>query len=140
MAKQVKAIVKVQIVGGSANPAPPVGTALGPHGINIMDFCKKFNAATADRKGQTVPAVITIYADRTFDFILKTAPASELIKKKAKIEKGASVHTQTIATITWADVEDVAKAKMVDLNANDLEQAKKIIAGSARSMGVQVKD
>lgn len=140
MAKQVKTVVKIQIIGGSANPAPPVGTALGPHGINMMDFCKKFNAATADRKGQIVPAVVTVYVDRSFDFILKTAPAAELIKKKAKIEKGASVHTQTIATISWKDVEDIAQQKMSDLNAYDIDQAKKIIAGSARSMGVQVKD
>ncbi len=140
MAKPVKALVKLQISGGGATPAPPVGSALGQQGVNIMDFCKRFNAETANRKGETVPVAITVYTDRSFSFITKTAPASELIKKKAKVKKGASVHTGPIASITWKDVEEVAQAKMKDLNAFDLEQAKKIIAGSARSMGVEVKD
>jgi large subunit ribosomal protein L11 len=140
MSKPIKALIKLQIAGGAANPAPPVGSALGQHGVNIMDFCKKFNAQTADRKGETVPVVVTVFQDRTFTFVTKTALASELIKKRAKLEKGAAVHTQTVATISWKDAEDIAKMKLVDLNAFDLEQAKKIIAGTARSMGVAVKD
>jgi large subunit ribosomal protein L11 len=140
MAKPVKALIKLQIPGGGATPAPPVGSALGQQGVNIMDFCKRFNAETATRKGETVPVMITVYSDRSFSFITKTPPASELIKKKAKVDKGASVHTGPIASITWKDVEEVAQAKMQDLNAFDIEQAKKIIAGSARSMGIEVKD
>ena len=140
MSKPIKALIKLQIAGGSATPAPPVGSALGQHGANIMDFCKKFNAQTADRKGETVPVVVTVFQDRTFTFITKTPPASELIKKRAKLEKGASIHTQSVGNITWKDAEDIAKIKLVDLNAFDLEQAKKIIAGTARSMGVVVKD
>ena len=108
MAKPVKALVKLQIPGGGATPAPPVGSALGQQGVNIMDFCKRFNAETANRKGETVPVAITVYTDRSFSFTTKTAPASELIKKKAKINKGASVHTGPIASITWKDVEEVA--------------------------------
>lgn len=139
MAKKVKALVRLQIAAGAATPAPPTGAVLGPHGINIMEFCKQFNARTADRKGQTVPAVITIYADRTFDFILKTQPTSELIKGKCKITKGSSKPSENkVGTISWADVEDIAKIKLVDLNAFDLEAAKKTIAGSARSMGIDV--
>lgn len=140
MTKPIKALIKLQIAGGAATPAPPVGSALGQHGVNIMDFCKKFNAQTANRKGETVPVLITLYQDRTFTFVTKTAPTSELIKKRAKLEKGASVHTQSVGTITWKDAEEIAKVKMVDLNAFDLDQAKKIIAGTARSMGVEVKD
>lgn len=140
MAKPIKAKVKLQIAGGAATPAPPVGSALGQQGVNIMDFCKKFNAQTADRKGQTVPVIITVYQDKTFDFVTKTPPASELIKKKANLAKGAAVHTQTIGKITWSDIEEIARIKMADLNAYDIEQAKKIIAGSARSMGVEVVD
>ncbi len=140
MAKPVKAMIKLQIPAGAATPAPPVGSALGQHGVNIMDFCKRFNAETSSRKGETVPVVITVYTDRSFTFITKTSPASELIKKKAKVEKGASVHTSHIARISWKDVEDIAQLKMADLNAFDIEQAKKIIAGSARSMGIEVKD
>ncbi len=138
--KPIKANIKLLIAGGSANPAPPVGSALGQHGVNLMDFCKKFNAATADRKGQTVPVIITVYQDRTFDFVCKTPPASELIRKKANVEKGASVHTGYVGRVTWKDVEEIARIKMPDLNAHDIEQAKKIIAGSARSMGIEVKD
>lgn len=140
MAKAIKALIKLQIAAGAATPAPPVGSALGQHGVNIMDFCKKFNAQTAGRKGETVPVVITVFQDRTFTFVTKTAPASELIKKRAKLEKGASVHTQSVGSITWKDAEDIAKIKMVDLNAFDVEHAKKIIAGTARSIGVEVKD
>ena len=140
MAKAIKALIKLQIAAGAATPAPPVGSALGQHGVNIMDFCKKFNAQTAGRKGETVPVVITVFQDRTFTFVTKTPPASELIKKRAKLEKGASVHTQSVGSITWKDAEDIAKMKMTDLNAFDVDQAKKIIAGTARSMGVEVKD
>lgn len=141
MAKQVKAKVRIQIPGGGATPAPPVGSALGPYGINLMDFCKKFNADTAKRKGETVPAIITIYTDRTFDFILKTPPTSELIRKKIKIKKGSPTpNTVKVGKISWKDIEDIARVKMVDLNVEDMEQAKKIVAGSARSMGVDVTE
>lgn len=139
MAKQIKALVRVQIPAGAATPAPPTGQVLGPHGINIMEFCKQFNAKTADRKGQTVPVVITIYVDRTFDFILKTPPTTELIKKRCKLEKGSSRPQDTkVAKISWADVEEIAKIKLPDLNAVDIEAAKKIVAGSAHSMGIDV--
>lgn len=140
MAKEVKARIKLQLQGGAATPAPPVGSSLGQHQVNIMEFCKSFNAKTADRKGQTVPVEITIYKDKTFDMVLKTPPASELIKKKAKIAKGSSRPQEIIGRITWQDVEEIAKIKMPDLNAHQLEQAKKTIAGSARSMGIQVVD
>jgi large subunit ribosomal protein L11 len=139
MAKPIKAKIRLQIAGGAATPAPPVGSALGQQGVNIMDFCKQFNAKTADRRGQTVPVVITVYTDKKFDFVIKTAPASELIKKKAKVEKGsARPNTIKVAQLTWADVEDIAKVKMADLNATSIEQAKAIIAGTARSMGIDV--
>ena len=139
MAKEIKAKVRLQIPGGAATPAPPTGSALGPHGINIMDFCKQFNAMTADRRGQTVPVIITIYVDKKFDFIIKTPPTSELIKKKMNIPKGSSKPSiESAGTISWKDVEDIAKIKMPDLNAADLEHAKKSIAGTARSMGIQV--
>ena len=141
MAKKVKANIKLQIPAGGATPAPPVGSALGQHGVAIMDFCKKFNAATAKRRGETVPVFITVYADRTFDFVLKTAPVSELLRKKANIKKGASNPSKQVAgSVTWADVEEIAKIKMPDLNAFNVEAAKKIVAGSARSMGLEVKD
>lgn len=141
MAKEVKAKVKLQIQGGSATPAPPVGSSLGQHGVNIMDFCKQFNAKTADRKGQTVPVEITIYVDRSFDFVVKTPPVSELIRKKANVAKGSSrPHDQKVGKITWKDVEEIARIKLPDLNAFDVEQAKKIVAGSARSMGIDVVD
>ncbi len=139
MAKQVKAKIKLLIAGGAATPAPPVGSALGQQGVNIMDFCKQFNAKTADKKGQTLPVVITVYIDKKFDFIVKMPPASDLIKKKARVEKGsARPNSIKVAKLTWADVEEIAKIKMVDLNANSLEQAKLIIAGTARSMGIDV--
>lgn len=141
MAKKVKAVVRMQVAGGAATPAPPTGAVLGPHGINIMEFCKQFNAKTADRKGQTVPVLVTIYVDRTFDFVLKTPPVSELIKKKCKIEKGASrPNKEKAGSISWADIEEIAKIKMPDLNAIDLDAAKKSVAGSAKSMGVHVID
>ena len=137
----VKAHIKLQIQGGGATPAPPVGSALGQHGVNIMDFCKRFNAQTADRKGETVPVIITVYNDRTFDFITKTSPVSELIRKKANIKKGSSnPGKDSVGTIKWSDIEQIAKIKMPNLNAFNLEAAKKIVAGSARSMGLSVVD
>ena len=141
MAKEVKAKIKLQIPGGGATPAPPVGSSLGQHQVNIMDFCKQFNAKTADRKGQTVPVIITAYTDKSFDFVIKTPPATELIKKKINLSKGSSNPKDIkVGKISWKDIEDIAKIKMNDLNAIDLNQAKKIIAGSARSMGVDVVD
>jgi large subunit ribosomal protein L11 len=135
--KNVVAIVKIQIEAGKASPAPPVGTALGPHGIAIMDFVKAYNAATESQAGTVVPTEITIYEDRTFDFILKTPPTPVLIRQKAGIAKAASnPGTETAATISDADVEEIAKIKMPDLNANDLEAAKQQVRGTARSMGI----
>ncbi|MFA6065612.1 MAG: 50S ribosomal protein L11 [Candidatus Babeliaceae bacterium] len=139
MAKEIKATVRLQIPGGAATPAPPVGAALGQQGVNIMEFCKQFNAKTADKKGQTIPVVITVYTDKKFDFVIKTPPASELIKKKINLQKGsAKPNTEKVGKISWSDIEEIAKIKLADLNATDIEQAKKIIAGSARSMGVEV--
>lgn len=139
MAKKIKTVVRLQIPGGTATPAPPAGSALGPHGVNIMEFCKAFNAQTADRKGQRVPVVITVYTDKTFEFVTKTPPATDLIKQRSKIDKGSSNPRKTIVgKISWADIEDIAKIKMVDLSAISLETAKKIIAGSARSMGIEI--
>lgn len=141
MAKQVKAKIKLQISGGGATPAPPVGSSLGQHGVSIMDFCKAFNAQTASRKGETVPVVITVYADRSFDFTIKTPPTTELIKKKINLSKGSSrPHEDKVGKISWKDIEEIAKIKLSDLSAHDLEGAKKIIAGSARSMGVDIID
>ena len=135
--KNVAAIVKIQIEAGKASPAPPVGTALGPHGIAIMDFVKAYNSATESQAGTVVPTEITIYEDRTFDFILKTPPTPVLIRQKAGIAKAASnPGTETAATISDADVEEIAKIKMPDLNANDLEAAKQQVRGTARSMGI----
>ena len=137
--KKVAAIVKIQIEAGKASPAPPVGTALGPHGIAIMDFVKAYNAATESQAGTVVPTEITIYEDRTFDFILKTPPTPVLIRQKAGIEKASErPGTETAATITEADVEEIAKIKMPDLNANDIEAAKQQVRGTARSMGVAI--
>ncbi len=137
--KEIKAKVKLQISGASATPAPPVGTALGPQGINLMDFCKKFNAETAQRKGDVVPVIVTVYKDRTFDFVLKTPPTSELVRKKVNAKKGsAKPNSIKIGKISWADIEEIAKVKLEDLNAADLEAAKKTVAGTARSMGVDI--
>lgn len=139
MSKKIKALIKLQLPAGGATPAPPVGNNLGQHQVNIMDFCKKFNAATASRKGETVPVVITVYVDKSFDFITKTSPVSELIRKKANIQKGSKKPGIDVAgRIRMSDIEEIAKIKMPDLNAFDLEAAKKIVAGSARSMGLQV--
>lgn len=141
MAKDIKAKIKLQIPGGAATAAPPVGSSLGQQGVNIKDFITQFNSKTSDKKGQTVPVVITIYKDKSFDFILKTPPATELIKKKINLSAGsARPHEQKVGKISWAEIEEIAKIKMQDLNAHDLEQAKRIIAGSARSMGVDVID
>ena len=137
--KKVAAIVKIQIEAGKASPAPPVGTALGPHGIAIMDFVKAYNARTEAQVGTVVPTEITIYEDRTFDFVLKTPPAPVLIRKAAGLEKAASnPGSETVASISEAQVEEIAKIKMPDLNANDLEAAKQQIRGTARSMGIAV--
>lgn len=139
MAKNIKTVIKLQIPAGKANPAPPVGPALGQHGLNIQDFCSKFNEASKDRSGDIVPAEITVYEDRTFSFVLKTSPASDLLKKAAHVEKGASNPLKDKAgTVTVAQVREIAEKKMADLNANSIEQAMKIIGGSARSMGIKV--
>ncbi len=139
MAKKVIGFIKLQVPAGKANPSPPIGPALGQRGLNIMEFCKAFNAKTADRKGQTVPVLITIYQDRTFDFVTKTPPATELIKQRCKVSKGSSNPSKMkVGKISWHDIEEVAKIKMSDLNALNLDAAKKIIAGSARSMGIDV--
>jgi len=139
MAKTVKAKLKLQIPGGAATPAPPVGSMLGQHQVNLMDFCKKFNAQTADRRGQTVPVEVTVFIDKTFEFKVKTPPTSELIKKKINLAKGsARSHADKVGKISWAEVEEIARIKMPDLNAFTLDQAKKMVAGSARSMGVEV--
>ena len=139
--KPVKAVVKIQIEAGKANPAPPIGTALGPQGINIMDFCKQFNAATKDMTGDVVPAVITIYEDRSFTFILKTPPASALLKKAAGIEKGSgNPLTTKVGKVTKNDLREIAKKKMVDLNTTDEEAAMRIIAGTAKNMGIEVAE
>jgi len=141
MTKAIKTVIKLQIPAGKANPAPPVGPALGQHGLNIQDFCSKFNAATQDRTGDVVPAEITVYEDRTFTFALKTSPASDLLKKAAGVAKGASNPLKDKAgSVTMAQIREIAEKKMEDLNANDVEQAMKIIAGSARSMGIKVVD
>lgn len=141
MAKEIKAKIKLQLQGGAATPAPPVGSSLGQQGVAIMDFCKQFNAQTAGQKGQTVPVEITVYKDRSFTFVLKTPPVVELIKNKINAKKGsARPNTDKIGKISWKDVEEIAKIKMPDLNAVDIEQAKKTVAGSARSMGVEVID
>jgi large subunit ribosomal protein L11 len=141
MSKEIKAKIRLLIPGGAATPAPPVGAALGQQGVNIMEFCKQFNAKTADKKGQTIPVLITVYKDKKFDFVIKTPPTSELIKKKINITKGVSKHkSEKAGTISMKEIEEIAKVKMTDLNALDIEQAKKIIAGSARSMGVEVTE
>jgi len=140
MAKKIKTKIKLQIAGGQANPAPPVGPALGQHGLNIAEFCKQFNDKTKDKMGEVVPVEITVYEDRSYDFILKTSPAAELIKKAAGIKKGSGKPlTEKVGSITKAQLEEIAKKKMPDLNANDLEAAKNIIAGTARQMGVEIK-
>ena len=140
MAKKVQAMVKLQITAGKANPSPPVGPALGQHGVNIMEFCKAYNAATEAQRGNVIPVEITVYEDRSFTFITKTPPAAELIKKAAGVAKGSPTpHTVKVATLTKAQVSEIASTKLEDLNANDLAAAEKIIAGTARSMGIKVE-
>ena len=139
MAKKVMAMIKLQVVAGKANPSPPIGPALGQQGVNIMEFCKAFNARTANDEGMVIPVVITVYQDRSFTFITKTPPASILLKKAAKIAKGSSdPKREKVAKVTREQVEEIAKLKMVDLNANDLAAAYNIIAGTARSMGIEI--
>jgi large subunit ribosomal protein L11 len=140
MAKKVKTILKLQLAAGAATPAPPVGTVLGPQGINIQDFCKQFNDATKDMKGDIVPAEITIYEDRSFTFTLKTPPAASLLKKAAGIEKGAANPlTQKVGKVTRAQLREIAERKMPDLNTTNLDAAEKIIAGTARNMGITIE-
>jgi len=140
MAKPIKTTLKLQLEAGKANPAPPVGTALGPHGVNIQEFCKQFNEATKDMTGDIVPAEITVYEDRSFTFKLKTPPASALLRKAAGIEKGSGEPQKTkVGKVTKADVRAIAERKLVDLNANDVDSAMKIIEGTARSMGITVE-
>ena len=140
MAKKVVAMVKLQCPAGQANPSPPVGPALGQHGVNIMEFCKAFNARTQDKQGLIIPAVVTIYADRTFTFILKTPPAAVLLKRAAKIAKGSGEPNKIkVAVVTEDQVREIAEMKMPDLNANSMEAAMRIIAGTARSMGIEVE-
>ena len=139
--KKVTALIKLQIQAGAATPAPPVGPALGQHGVNIMDFVKAYNAATESQKGNIIPVEITVFEDRSFTFITKTPPASRLILKAAGIEKGSAIpHKDKVANLTKSQVEDIAKQKMVDLNANDLEMASRIIAGTARSICITVSN
>ena len=139
MAKKVVAVVKLQCPAGQANPAPPVGPALGQHGVNIMEFCKTFNARTQDKQGLIIPAVITIYSDRTFTFELRTPPAAVLLKRAAKIEKGSGdPNRMKVGQVTKAQVREIAQLKLPDLNANDIDAATRIIAGTARSMGLDV--
>ena len=140
MAKKVIGLIKLQIPAGQANPSPPVGPALGQHGVNIMEFCKAFNAKTKDKQGLIIPVVITVYADRSFTFITKTPPAAVLLLKAAKLEKGSSEpNRDNVGSVTRAQVKEIAEMKMVDLNANDIEAAMKIIEGTAHSMGIGVE-
>ncbi len=140
MAKKIEGYIKLQIKAGQANPAPPIGPALGQHGVNIMEFCKQFNAATQERMGLVLPVVITVFADKSFSFIVKSPPAAVLLKKAAKIESGAADPLrQKVGTVTWDDCRAIAEQKMEDLNAFDLDKAAAMIAGTARSMGLKVE-
>ena len=139
--KKVSGLIKLQIKAGAATPAPPIGPALGQHGVNIMEFCKAYNAATEAQRGEVVPVEITVYEDRSFTFITKTPPAAELIKKAAGVAKGSPTpHTVKVATLTRDQVREIAQTKLEDLNANDIDAAAKIVAGTARSMGIKVQD
>jgi large subunit ribosomal protein L11 len=139
--KKVTGLIKLQITAGQANPAPPVGPALGQHGVNIMEFCKAYNAATEAQRGQVIPVEITVYEDRSFDFVLKTPPAAKLILKAAGVEKGSGVpQKDKVGSITKAQVKEIAEVKMPDLNANDIDAAMKIIEGTARQMGITVSE
>jgi len=138
--KKVSGLIKLQIQAGAANPAPPVGPALGQHGVNIMEFCKAYNAATESMRGNVVPVEITVYEDRSFTFITKTPPAADLIKKAAGVQKGSGIpHTNKVGKISMDQVREIAQTKMPDLNANDIDAAAKIVAGTARSMGITVE-
>jgi large subunit ribosomal protein L11 len=138
--KKLAAVIKLQIQAGAANPAPPVGPALGQHGVNIMEFCKAYNAATEAQRGQIVPVEISVYEDRSFTFVTKTPPAARLLLKAAGVDKGSGEpHTKKVAKVTMDQVREIAQTKMEDLNANDIDQAAKIIAGTARSMGITVE-
>ena len=140
MSKPIKSVVKLQIMGGAATPAPPVGTALGPHGINIGDFVNQFNATTQDKKGSIIPVELTIFEDRSFEFKLKTPPASDFLRKAAGVEKGSGNAPRTkVGSVTKAQVKEIATQKMEDLSAHSVEQAMKIVEGTARSMGIDVK-
>ena len=137
--KKLAAVIKLQIQAGAANPAPPVGPALGQHGVNIMEFCKAYNAATESQRGNVIPVEISVYEDRSFTFVTKTPPAARLLLKAAGVEKGSGEpHVNKVASVTWDQVREIANVKMEDLNANDIDQAAKIIAGTARSMGITV--
>lgn len=139
MAKKVMTQIKLQVAAGKANPSPPIGPALGQHGVNIMEFCKAFNARTANEEGMIIPVVITVYQDRSFTFVTKTPPASVLLKKAAKIAKGSeNPKRNKVAKVSRTQIEEIAKLKMVDLNANDLEAAYKIVEGTAKSMGIEI--
>lgn len=141
MSKEVKTVIKLQIPAGRANPAPPVGPALGQHGLNIQEFCTKFNDSSKDRMGDVIPVEITVYEDRTFTFVMKTSPAAELLKKAANVKKGAgNPLTDKVGKVTQVQVKEIAEAKMQDLNAVDVEGAMKIVAGTARSMGIEVTE
>ena len=141
MAKKVVALVKLQCPAGAANPAPPVGTALGPQGVNIMEFCKQFNARTQSQAGMVIPVVVTVYADRSFTFITKTPPAANLLMKEAGIDKGSAQPNRTkVGKVTRAQLKKIAEIKMADLNASDVESAMRMVAGTARSMGLEVAD
>ncbi len=141
MAKAIKAKIKLQIPAGAANPAPPVGPALGQHGVNIMDFCKKFNDATKDKQGLVIPVVLTVFEDRTFTFILKSPPCSILLKRSANLAKGSGVpNKEKVGSVTKSQVEEIAKLKMEDLNTANVEQAMRIVEGTARSMGIEIKE
>jgi len=140
MPKEIKTIIKIQIPAGQANPAPPVGTALGPHGLNLQDFCSRFNEATKDKIGNIIPAEVTVYKDRTFEFKLKTPPAADLLKKAAGIEKGSGVPQKNkVGKVTRQQVREIAEIKMTDLNANDVEAAMKMIEGTAKNMGIEIE-
>ena len=141
MAKKIAGFIKLQIPAGKANPSPPVGPALGQKGVNIMEFCKQFNARTADKGGLIIPVVITVFTDKSFTFIIKTPPAAELLKKAAKVEKGSAEPNKTkVAKVTQNQVKEIAEMKMPDLNANDIDNASRMIAGTARSMGISVEE
>lgn len=141
MAKKIKGYIKLQIQAGKANPAPPIGPALGQHGVNIMEFCKAYNDRTKDMSGQIIPVVITVFEDRSFDFILKTPPLSDLLKKYAKIQKGsAEPNKNKVGTVSKAQIKEIAEIKIKDLNANTIDAAMNIVMGSARSMGINVTE